>query len=124
MTPQANAQETMKAKLAALAIGVVMTLVIFELFSVGWYALTQGGLFYTAEKTPPVSVAREVAPGESAKHRLHPYFGFVKISDAERDINNHGFPAAPDENAVASKAKLLGQANRLAPTRPEHLGAL
>ena len=85
----------MKAKLAALAIGVVMTFVVFELFSAGWYALTQGGLFYTAEKAPPVSVAREVAPGESTKHRLHPYFGFVKISDAERDINNHGFPAAP-----------------------------
>lgn len=85
----------MKFKLIAIFFGLAIGLAAVELFSLGFYALTEGGLFYTEPRTAPALVGPEAAPGETVEHRLHPYFGFVKSSDPEHDVNNHGFPAAP-----------------------------
>lgn len=85
----------MKFKLIAIALGLALGFVAVELVSLGFYALTEGGLFYTDQRATPALVGPEVAPGETVEHRLHPYFGFVKFSDPEHDVNNHGFPAAP-----------------------------
>lgn len=85
----------MKVKLLAIAFGLALGLVVIELFSLGYFALTQGGLFYSAQRTAPSVDGPEAAPGEEAQQRLHPYFGFVRVETPTRDVNNHGFAAAP-----------------------------
>ena len=85
----------MKQKLIAIALGLVTALVVLELFSLGWYAVTQGGLFYTTQKASAGPGGKEVTPEESIQHRLHPYFGFVRTDNEQGDVNNHGFAAAP-----------------------------
>ncbi len=85
----------MKFKLIALAFGLTLGFIAIELFSLGFFALTQGGLFYSAERTAPGLDGPAVAPGEEAEQRLHPYFGFVRVETPTRDVNNHGFAAAP-----------------------------
>lgn len=85
----------MKLKLTAIALGLALGFVVIELFSLGYFALTQGGLFYSAERTAPSLDGPEAAPGEEAQQRLHPYFGFVRVETPTRDVNNHGFAAAP-----------------------------
>jgi hypothetical protein len=84
----------MKLKLIALVFGLTLGLIAVELFSLGYYALTQGGLFYSADRPAPGLDSPE-APGEEAEQRLHPYFGFVRVETPTRDVNNHGFAAAP-----------------------------
>ncbi len=84
----------MKLKLVALAFGLMLGLIAVELFSLGFYALTQGGFFYSAGRPAPRLDSPE-APGEEAEQRLHPYFGFVRVETPTRDVNNHGFAAAP-----------------------------
>jgi hypothetical protein len=85
----------MKLKLIAIALGLVLGWFVVELLSLGFFAVTEGGLFYSAEKGAPSLTGPDLVPGESAEIRLHPYFGFTKIGDPERDVNNHGFAAAP-----------------------------
>lgn len=85
----------MKLKLIALVFGLTVGLIAVELFSLGFYALAQGGLFYTAERTAPGLEGLEVVPGQEAEQRLHPYFGFARVETPTRDVNNHGFAAAP-----------------------------
>jgi hypothetical protein len=86
----------MKLKLIALAFGLTLGLLAVELFSLGFYALTQGGFFYSAPRPAPGLDSPE-APGEEAEQRLHPYFGFVRVETPTRDVNNHGFAAAPHD---------------------------
>jgi hypothetical protein len=87
----------MKQRTVGIVISIVTIFVVLEVFSLGWFAATQGGLFYSRGPSAPAQGVdtREATPGESVKHRAHPYFGFVKISDPQRQINNHGFSAAP-----------------------------
>ena len=85
----------MKLKLIAIALGLVLGWFVIELLSLSYFAVTEGGLFYSAEKGAPSLTGPDLVPGESADIRLHPYFGFTKIGDPERDVNNHGFAAAP-----------------------------
>ncbi|HSN78614.1 MAG TPA: hypothetical protein VL334_26385, partial [Anaerolineae bacterium] len=69
----------MKLKLIALVFGLTLGLIAVELFSLSFYALTQGGLFYSGEIAAPGLDSPEAAPGEEAEQRLHPYFGFVRV---------------------------------------------
>lgn len=87
----------MKLKLIAVAFGLTLGFVAVELFSLAYFALTEGGLYYTSERSAPDLAGVEVAPGEGVEQRLHPYFGFVKIASPGQDINNHGFAAAPHD---------------------------
>lgn len=93
----------MKLKLIALAFGLTLGFIAIELFSLGFFALTQGGLFYSAERTAPGLDGPAVAPGEEAEQRLHPYFGFVRVETPTRDVNNHGFAAAPHDYPFVKK---------------------
>ncbi len=85
----------MKLKLIAIVFGLVLGFIALEMFSLAYFALTEGGLFYAAERSAPDLAGAEVAPGEGIEQRLHPYFGFVKKASPDQDVNNHGFAAAP-----------------------------
>jgi hypothetical protein len=87
----------MKLKLIAVAFGLALGFVAVELFSLAYFALTEGGWFYSAQRSVPDLAGVEVAPGEGIEQRLHPYFGFVKIASPGQDVNNHGFAAAPHD---------------------------
>lgn len=91
----------MKLKLIAVAFGLALGFAAIELFALAYFALTEGGLFYGAQRTAPDLAGVEVAPGEGIEQRLHPYFGFVKIASPDQDVNNHGFAAAPHDYPFA-----------------------
>lgn len=87
----------MKLKLIAVIFGLALGFAVVELFSLAYFAMTEGGLFYTIERSAPDLTGVEVAPGVGSEQRLHPYFGFVITTKPTQDVNNHGFAAAPHD---------------------------
>lgn len=88
----------MKLKLIAVVFGLVLGFAVVELFSLAYFALTEGGLFYTTERSTPNLAEMGMAPGERIDQQLHPYFGFVvRPGTPTQEANNHGFVAAPHD---------------------------
>ena len=69
-------------------ISIIVFFVFSELFSLGWYFLSQGELFYLSNR-PRLSIGEANSEELITDFRLHPYFGFVGRPNLKR--NNHGF---------------------------------
>jgi hypothetical protein len=78
----------MKQKFIGVAISIITFFVFAELFSLGWYFISQGELFYLSDK-PQFSLEGGENEELITTFRLHPFSGFVDKPGAGR--NNHGF---------------------------------
>lgn len=75
----------MKRILLNLLLSIIATCLIMELFSLGWYGITQNSFFYSSDRPVPTEVDSS-EPESLIKGSLHPFFGYFNGRG-----NNHNF---------------------------------
>jgi hypothetical protein len=104
--------QRMKLRLVSLAVGVVIALVLAEMAGVAVHFVETGTSFYGGRSRD--SGAEGVGRTASADpdgldlggriqlaNRAHPFFGFVKFRNPEKQVNLQGFVAAPRDYPLA-----------------------